>query len=287
MRGFFVLFLMVGSILFLVSTGLTSDSRVVARIGDRVVTEADLEARADMLPGLQKKMVEFDPNGKKELLEILVKEIVLSDLARSEGMDKDEKVKREIQFVVDQFLATLYMKEKVLKGIKITDQDLEQYYNSHPEEFTLPKRARMRDIFIMVKKGAPEDERMEKRRLAEEILKRIRAGEDFAKLAEEYSDDQRSKDKGGDIGYIYMNKRLPSYLKEAFSLGPGEVSDVLEARNGYHIVKVEEKHESRLQPFEKIKEGVKLRVLQRLQDEMVKEFLDRVYKEKGVEFYLR
>src|SRR5262249_60625517 len=99
---------------------------------------------------------------------------------------------------------------------KATDDEVTAYLASHPEMDTDKKN----------------------RAKAEEVLKRARAGEDFAKLAQEYSTDG-SKDKGGDLGWFGQGEMGPEVEQAADALKPGEVSDVVQSKFGFHIIKLE------------------------------------------------
>jgi parvulin-like peptidyl-prolyl isomerase len=87
----------------------------------------------------------------------------------------------------------------------------------------------------------PELDPTKAREQAEELYKRARAGEDFGKLAEEYSTDPGSKSKGGDLGWFGRGQMVKPFEDVAFALQPGQISDVVESTFGYHIIKVEER----------------------------------------------
>jgi hypothetical protein len=99
-----------------------------------------------------------------------------------------------------------------------TDAEVDAYLKAHPELDTDAKN----------------------RAKAEEVLKRARAGEDFAKLAQEFSTDG-SKDKGGDLGWFGHGQMVPEFEQAAYALKPGEISDVVQSKFGFHIIKLEEK----------------------------------------------
>jgi parvulin-like peptidyl-prolyl isomerase len=133
--------------------------------------------------------------------------------------------------------------------------EIEPYYNDHKDEF---EQARVRHILFVPDfqpaEGADEDdpkvkeandkaraEAMTKaRQEAQAVLSEIRNGGDFAKLAEQHSDDPNSKSRGGDFGYIWKGGDSP-FVKAAFEIEQGKVSDVIEAPYGFHILMVEER----------------------------------------------
>jgi parvulin-like peptidyl-prolyl isomerase len=151
---------------------------------------------------------------KQQLGQVLIGE----SRAIGAGVDKQRAVDLQIKLEQSRILAQTYAQEQLAEKMKATDQEVDAYIAQHPELDTKKNRSK-----------------------AEDVLKRARSGEDFAKLAKEFSTDPGSKDKGGDLGWFSHGQMVPEFEQAAFALKPGEISDIVESKFGYHIIKLEER----------------------------------------------
>jgi peptidyl-prolyl cis-trans isomerase D len=134
-------------------------------------------------------------------------------------------------------------------GIQITDAQLQAAYKEHQADFQTSERVQARHILL--KSDASNDAAVKAK--AEDLLKQIRGGADFANLAKEKSEDTGSAVNGGELGWIVRGQTVPEFEKAAFSLKPGETSGLIKTEYGYHIIQVEAHEQAHLQPFEEVK----------------------------------
>ncbi len=260
------------------------DDAVLAKIGDKKITVAEFERFISSYPPDKQKLLVENPGNKEALLRRIVQVKTLSDIARSRGLDKDERVKQQLDYYADEILAQELLRQEIAK-VDITEADIKTYYAANEKSYTLPERVKVRHILIKVDKAASDEEKKKAREKAEDLLKKIKAGEDFAKLAAEFSDDPGSKGKGGELGFFSRGKMVRPFEDAAFSLKPGEVSGVVETTFGFHIIKVEEKKEAGVEPFEEVREKVRLKLLEDVTRERTKDVLENAMKDAKVEIH--
>jgi len=266
--------ILVFSITFLIAY---KDRDIYAKVGSTVIKNSELNARIEAVKN-QYKSYGIDPENEQyksifdsvveQIKEELIDQAIFEEYAKRNNIkptneEIKERVDKEIEniksgfkseeeyqnavkqsrfktedalreeikkYVIPDILEAKALQE-VYSKINITDEDALKYFN----EVT---QVRARHILIKVDENADEKTVEEKKNLALSIRKRILNGEDFAKLAKEYSEDEGSKDKGGDLGFFGKGTMVKEFEDVAFSLKPSEISDVVRTKYGFHIIQV-------------------------------------------------
>ena len=145
---------------------------------------------------------------------------------------------------------------KLEQGLNPSDAELQRMYDQNKESFRTPERVKVRHILLKTTdKPAADDAKIKAQ--ADDLLKQIRAGKNFSELAKKYSEDPSSanneKDPGELPDWITRGQTVPEFERVAFSLKPGQTSDVVKTQYGYHILQVLAHEDARLRPFEEVK----------------------------------
>jgi peptidyl-prolyl cis-trans isomerase D len=136
--------------------------------------------------------------------------------------------------------------------VEVTDARLTQYYEEHKEEFRQEEQVRARHILFKLAQQAGAEEEARVRAEAEAALQRIQAGEDFAAVASQLSQDPASAQQGGDLGFFKRGEMVKPFEDIAFGLKPGAVSEPVRTDFGYHLIKVEDVQEAGFRPLEAV-----------------------------------
>ena len=204
------------------------------------VDENDVEQKYNQI----KTMLDANGDYKKSLEKANIDEAYLK-----------ETIKKDL--VINKY------KEKYEEDLKVTDKEIETYYNKNKSDF---KEESIEAYHILVStlddenKQVSDSEKDKLKSKANKIAEKIKSGEDFEKLAKENSDDKSTGKNGGYLGYFTKEDKNPEFTKKVFSLDKGQVSDVFETPYGYEIVKVTDK-KTKQKSLEDCREDIVNRIL--------------------------
>jgi len=189
--------------------------------------------------------------------------------------DLKEFARREI------YINNLIEKEIASKATA-SDEDARKFYDENKDKFKHDESVKASHILIGVDPKASVDDKKKAREKADAILKRVKGGEDFAEVAKKESSCPSSA-QGGDLGYFSKGQMVPAFENAAFSLKPGEMSDVVETQFGYHIIKVTDKKQAGTDSFEDVKPKiVNYLKLQKIQ-KGINDYVEKLRKESKIE----
>jgi peptidyl-prolyl cis-trans isomerase SurA len=168
--------------------------------------------------------------------------------------------------------------------INVGDSEVQSYYDRHMKSANVQVRAS--HIFIAIPEDADNATVLEREKLARSLLARVQKGEDFAKLAREYSEDSGTRNEGGDLGFIGRDI-LPKPLEELlFSMRVGEVRGPVRADRGFHVIKLVAKRTKEAKPFTEVQDEIRVRLRQREMERQTKIYLGELRKKILVDIRL-
>lgn len=210
----------------------------------------------------------------------------MAEAARTAGLADSPRVQASILRATREILARVYIDAELDKAAAslpdLTELARERYMVNRGV-YVVNEAVRVSHILFAVNEDAGKDDAVAKMR-AEEVLKRLRAGADFAELAKEYSDDTGSKRAGGELpGWSDKGRFVAPFEEAAYALKTGAISDPVRTRFGYHIIKLHEKREARQQTFEEVKDKLVADVRKELLGNKRQELVTKFQGDKPVE----
>ncbi len=238
--------------------------------------DAWVKAHADDVARYQQAIQSVSKGAPAPKPEEFASAFVFADKARAEGLENTPETRLQLK-LARYGLLYQQMDAKLEEETKYSDDEVTKFYNDNKASGSLDQVHLQHILFATVplgpSAGAPIDPEA-KRQLAEQVLARVKAGEDFAALATEFSDDPGSKVKGGDLDWSARYKFVPDFEEAAWKLQPGQVTDLVKTEFGYHIIKMlERKAPDDLTP--QTIEDLKDSLSQRRFEEKVKEIAKR------------
>ena len=174
------------------------------------------------------------------------------------------------------FQVLLADQAKVEQTIAVSDAQLRAAYSGNMDNFRMPERVEARHILLMTQ-GKPDAEKKAALTKAQDLLKQIKAGGDFAALAKANSQDPGSAVKGGDLGFIVKGQTVPEFEKFVFAAKPKDISDIVTTEYGYHIIQVMSKEAARVKPFEEVKATLTAELKKQNVNEKMQQMADQAH----------
>lgn len=213
---------------------------VVAKADGIEITEADIQMvmqdMQDQLGGMS------DAQRRDTVITYLIDLKLGVKAAKDAKITDDEAVKRRVAMLTDRLLFDEYLEVAAKKVV--TDDAMKALYSDTVKSLKPEQEIRARHILVET-----EDQ-------AKAVVKRLKAGEDFAKVATEVSKDPGSGQQGGDLGFFTKERMVPEFSTAAFALEIGKVSEPVKSQFGFHIIKVEEKREKPIPTFDEVKDQI-------------------------------
>ena len=234
----------------------TKNTDILIQDGELAITKKEaLIIIDDMNLGQKRRLL----TSKEKLKNLLLDALILKKRAgeaKKKGLDKTPLMQWKIEKLVSQMLVRELVQDykRNLKEPENLESLAKEYYDSHPEEFTSKETVKVAHILFSIKKDSDEKTKQQQLDKAKKSLEKLQKGEDFATMAKELSEDPGSASSGGEMDFFAHDAMVKPFEQAAFSLKEKDtLSDIVETRFGYHIIKLIDHKDAAKKPFQEVK----------------------------------
>lgn len=245
-------------------------SYVLAQVGNQQITRDMLDNIINTIP--EENRVRFlTPDGRKKILDEVVFTLLLSEAAKSEGIDKEAPIKTRLNYAQSEYLGQEYMRRYMAGNPQISEAELEKYYNEHLAEFKPSEEIQARHILVKTEADANK------------VLEQIKGGKDFAELAQKYSIDPAGL-RGGKLELPDGRDWLPkgtfekSFETALFKIQKGQIDGPMKTQFGWHLLKVDDRRQLETPAFVQVRGFIKSRLQEQKNMETQKQLTEDLKK---------
>ncbi len=244
--------------------GFSFKKNVVASVEGDAITLQDLQDRIKTYPPQFSAALQQKENRLK-VLDQMIDEKTLLVAAKKAGIEKQEDFKKQMEAAHNQLLLSIFVRDKIEKGVVVTDEDVRRYFMANPVQFQEVEQRRARHILV------------KNEQQAKELLKRVQTGGNFAALAKQNSQDP-SASNGGDLGWFNRGQLVPDFEHKVYSMKKGEVG-LVKTQFGYHVVQLTDMNVRPKLDYEKVKAQIKDGLITEKRRTMTNDYLARLKKD--------
>ena len=287
---------------------------VVATVNAEQVTRADLERS---IRGVETQVNEKMPDDKRDgvvrgVLERLINYRLLLQEAQARGIEvSPEEIDAQMTALARRFPNMEAMRQAlIVRGVtidmlradarrdlpvaklvaaetgqelKVPQADVRRFYDQNQDRFKQPEAARASHIFVRLPQDADDKVKHAMRVRAESIMRLAKRGDDFAGLARNYSEDRATGERGGDLGWFGRGTTPKPFHDGVFCLQAGRIGGLAETDDGFHVVKVHERREARVQPYAEVESDLATYLLRQLQEQLTLDLIKELRAKAKIE----
>jgi peptidyl-prolyl cis-trans isomerase C len=248
---------------------IAKSSQVLAKVDGKEITTSYFERQIKNLPESVQRL-SLEGEGKRAILEGMINREILYKEAVKKGINKDAEIKRKLEDMEKELVISTFIQREFGNKLMVDDKEVQDYYNTHINEFRNREEIRISQIVVSEEKDAKD------------VIGKLKEGKDFGALAAEYSIDKQSALRKGDVGY-YTYKMLPAEIRDSvFRLKVGDISGPYKMPDGYEIYKITDRRTVSYS-FDQVKNAIKLQLIdQKIQDSL-KTYLDDLKKNMKIQ----
>lgn len=214
-----------GALCLLAGCAPPQDEAVLALVNGRTITQVEFDIRWNELSEATRARYNKEGGKRRFLDELITRELLMQE-ARRQGLDQNDDIRDRTQRYKEQLILDELLKDRLREKVELTQAELAAYYDKHANELLAPLKVQVSQMLLS---NLPA---------ARDLKKQVEAGGDFARFAQRYSIDEKTKGKGGDLGPYGKSVLDPDVDAVVQTLKPGVISEPIKTEAGYYLVKV-------------------------------------------------
>lgn len=269
---FFVLF----SPSLLMAENLPKPDDVLAQVGDSRLTSSRLDMMIDLMPPQIQVMLRSNDQMKKELINRWVEINLIVQEALSAKIDQDPLVMLKIDEMKNRVLVETLISKRLDIQAPVPKEEIASYYGKNSGEFEQGEQVQAQHILIRTEADASAEDKEKARKSIEMIQDKLKNGESFSTLAEQFSEDPGSKNRGGNVGYFGRGQMVKEFEDAAFATKRGETSPPVQTSFGWHLIHVLDRKAPEKLPLEQVSKEIEARLKADRNEKALKQLVEEL-----------
>ncbi|HLD29226.1 MAG TPA: peptidyl-prolyl cis-trans isomerase [bacterium] len=244
-------------------SGCAGRKDTILKVGREKVTVSDFKENMTSIPIYYQGFLATE-GGRRQYVDGLMKELVLVEMARKRGLEKNKDVQSKLEQARRRIMLEAVIDDLRTKELAVSEEEIKGYYDQNQEQYLHPLKVRASHILA----GTKEE--------AEKVLRQLKEGASFSKLVKEHSMDTVTVDKEGDLGFFSKGEMVPEFEDAVFAMKElGEISGVIQSPFGFHVAKLTGRDKAAAKTFEEAKSDIERNLRQKKLEQLI-----QFYKKK-------